>query len=300
MHRISKIKGSILGTSIFRNFVLSIFLLIVSTMITLGQTGKFIHGYAPVNGLKMYYEIHGKGEPLVLLHGGGSTIYTTFGRILPSLAKNKKVIAIELQAHGHTNDIDRPLTFEQDADDVAALLKFLKIENADFFGFSNGGSTVLQIAIRHPKLVRKVIAVSAMYKRDGLYSQFWDFMNRAELQNMPAGLKDAYLKVAPDPKNLQALHDKCLKRMLEFKDWNDDDLRSITAPTLILIGDADVIRPEHAVEMYRLVPHSHLSILPGSHGECIGEVTTPQGSKIPDLVVSIIDEFLASPMPPAK
>src|SRR4051812_27461893 len=122
--------------------------------------------YASVNGLQMYYQIHGTGKPLVLLHGGGSTIESTFGRILPALAKTHQVIAIELQAHGHTKDIDRPLSFEQDADDVAVLLTQLHINKADFLGFSNGGTTCLQIAIRHPKLVNKLVLASATYKRD--------------------------------------------------------------------------------------------------------------------------------------
>ena len=114
-------------------------------------------GYAPINNLNMYYEVHGKGAPpLVLIHGGGSTIQTSFGRVLHSLARERKVIAVELQGHGHTPDINRPATFEQDADDVAALLKYLKIENADFFGFSNGGNTTIQIAIRFPNLVQKL------------------------------------------------------------------------------------------------------------------------------------------------
>src|SRR6185295_13176637 len=108
--------------------------------------------YATVNGLRMYYEIHGSGRPLVLIHGGGSTIMSTFGRILPELAKTHQVIAVELQAHGHTPDLDRPLSFEQDADDVAALLEQIQIDRADFMGFSNGGTTSLQIAIRHPEL----------------------------------------------------------------------------------------------------------------------------------------------------
>jgi pimeloyl-ACP methyl ester carboxylesterase len=111
-------------------------------------------GYASVNGLKMYYEIHGSGTPLILIHGGGSTIQTSFGRVVHSFAKERQVIAVELQGHGHTPDIKRPETFEQDADDVSALLKYLKIENADFFGFSNGGNTTIQIAIRYPNLVR--------------------------------------------------------------------------------------------------------------------------------------------------
>ena len=119
-----------------------------------------ISGYASVNGLKMYYEIHGTGTPLVLIHGGGSTIQTTFGRVLHSFAKDRQVIAVELQAHGHTADIDRPLSFEQDADDVAELLKHLNIDKADIFGFSNGASTTLEIAIRHPGLVKIILGIS--------------------------------------------------------------------------------------------------------------------------------------------
>src|ERR1700737_3840220 len=139
------------------------------------QTGQ----YVTVNGLKMYYEIHGSGRPLVLLHGGGSTIISTFGRILPELAKTHRVIAVELQAHGHTKDIDRPLSFEQDADDVAALLKQLHIEKADIMGFSNGGTTSLQIAIRHPELVNKLVLASTTYKRDGMQPGFFEGMQNA-------------------------------------------------------------------------------------------------------------------------
>src|SRR5262245_62108137 len=130
--------------------------------------------YAAVNGLTMYYEIHGRGSPLVLLHGGGSTIDSTFGRVLLEFAKSHKVIAIELQAHGHTLDIDRPLSFEQDADDVAALLRRLKMEKADIMGFSNGGTTALQIGIRHPELVNKLVLLSAAYKRRGMRSGFFE------------------------------------------------------------------------------------------------------------------------------
>src|SRR5687768_5323976 len=139
--------------------------------------------YAEVNGSKLYYEVHGAGKPLVLIHGGGSTITTTFGRILPELAKRHRVIAVELQAHGHTLDIDRPLSFEQDADDVAALLSQLHIDKADFFGFSNGGTTCLQIAIRHPKRVGKLVLASTIYKRDGMQPGFFDGMQQATLAN---------------------------------------------------------------------------------------------------------------------
>ena len=236
------------------------------------------HGYAPVNGLKMYYEIHGEAQrqvpPLVLLHGGGSTIDTTFGKVLPSLAKTRQVIAFEQQGHGRTADIaDRPFSFEQSADDAAALLEHLKIEKADFFGFSNGGNIALQIAIRHPSRVRKLVVASAMFKRDGLYPEVWEFMKRSTLQDMPQVLQEAYRKVSPHPEQLSTFHDKCAKRMLEFKDWRPEDIQSIEAPTLLMIGDADSVRPEHAVEMFRLLPRAQLAVLPGGHGAYIGEVS---------------------------
>jgi len=225
-------------------------------------------GYAPVNGLKMYYEIHGTANgnnpPLVLLHGGGSTIGTSFGKVLRPLAETRQVIAFEQQGHGHTADIDRPFSFEQSADDAAALLRHLKIGNADFFGYSNGGNIALQIAIRHPELVRKLVVASAMFKRDGLSPEFWESMKRATLQSMPAELREAYLRVAPHPEQLPAFHDKSVRRMLEFKDWGPEELRKIGAPTMVMIADGDIVRPEHAVEMFRLLPHAQLAVLPGT------------------------------------
>ena len=254
-------------------------------------------GYASINGHKMYYEIHGKGAPLVLIHGGGSTIRTSFGRVLHSFANERQVIAVELQGHGHTPDLNRPEAFDQDADDVAAVLKYLKIENADFIGFSNGGNTTMQIAIRYPNLVRKIILGSTFYKRDGLYPQFWESLSQSTIKDMPQLLKDAYEKVAPDFNDLFKMYEKDKKRMIEFKDWKRENIHSINAPALIIIGDEDVVRPEHAVEMYRLLPHARLSILPGIHGAYIGEVTTGmEHSNIPDLTVSIIEEFLNEPM----
>lgn len=253
---------------------------------------RIITGYQPVNGLQLYYEIHGEGSPLVLLHGGGSTIQTTFGKILPLLAQHKKVIAVELQAHGHTADIDRPLTFEQDADDVAALLKLLNINNADFFGFSNGGSTALQIAIRHGELVRKLIIASALTKRDGVYSWFWEFMPNASLGNMPQALQEAYLNINPNQEGLLAMHNRDRDRMLAFTDWNDNDIKNIKAPTLIISADQDVIRPEHILEMYRLLPQAKLAILPGVHGEYIGEVTTNPPDYLIEFTIKLMLDFL--------
>ncbi|TAH35518.1 MAG: alpha/beta hydrolase [Planctomycetota bacterium] len=223
-----------------------------------------VRGYAPVSGLRMYYEIHGRGRPLVLLHGGGSTIETSFGTLLPALAKTRQVIAFEQQGHGRTADVDRPFRFEQSADDAAALLDYLGIGQADFFGYSNGGSIALQVAIRHPQRVRKLVVASAMYRNDGLVPELAESLEHATPENMPAELAEAYLAVAPHPEQLPVMVEKCAERMLNFEDWPPEVLRSIQAPTLILIGDADVVRPEHAVEMFRLLPHGRLAILPGT------------------------------------
>jgi len=249
--------------------------------------------YATINGLKMYYEIRGSGKPLVLLHGGGSTIESNFGRILPDLSGSRQVIALELQAHGHTQDIDRPLSFEHDADDVAMLLTQLHIERADFMGFSNGGTTCLQIAIRHPKLVNKLVLASATYKRDGLQPGFFDGFKNASLKIMPKPLQEAYLKANPDPKGLQAMFDRDVARMVAFEDISDNKIRGIQAPALVLNGDAEMVRAEHAMELTRTLPHAKLAILPGGHGDYIGEVCAAnKNSKIPALVITMIDEFL--------
>lgn len=249
--------------------------------------------YAKVNGLEMYYELHGSGRPLVLVHGGGSTIESNFRRVLPALARAHRVIAVELQAHGHTRDIDRPLSFEQDADDVAALLKQLRVDRADFLGFSNGGTTCLQIAIRHPKLVNKLVLASATYKRDGMQPGFFEGFKNASLAMMPQPLQEAYLKANPDPKGLQAMFDRDVARMAGFKDISERQIQSIQAPALVLNGDADVVRVEHALELSRTLPHAKLAILPGGHGDYLGEICAAnQGSKLPALVTGLIDEFL--------
>jgi len=249
--------------------------------------------YAVVNGLKMYYEIHGSGRSLVLLHGGGSTIESTFGRILPDLAKTHQVIAVELQAHGHTRDIDRPLSFEQDADDVASLLKQLQIAKADFMGFSNGGTTCLQIAIRHPELVNKLVLASATYKRNGMQAGLFDGFKNASLEMMPQPLRESYLKANPDPKGLQTMFDRDVARMVGFKDVSDADIKSIQAPALVINGDAEVVRAEHALELSRALPHAKLAILPSGHGDYIGEIcAVDKRSKIPVLVTAMIEAFL--------
>lgn len=257
------------------------------------NANNFKSGYADINGLKMYYEIYGQGSPLVLLHGGGSTIQTTFGSIIPLLAHNYQLIGIELQAHGHTSDRNTDLSFEQDADDVAALLQHLNIKKAAILGFSNGGTTALQLGVRHPQLVSKIIAASALCKRNGVPPQFWDFMKNATLDQMPQPYKEAYAKAAPQSENLKIMGDKCAKRMVDFKDMTDEQLQSIKASVLIVIGDSDVMTPEHAVAMRHLIPNSQLAIIPGGHGDYIGEITTlkPE-TQSSEFIVPLLEKFL--------
>ena len=270
----------------------SFFAILIMISLTGRVTAQSIGRYANVNGLKMYYEVHGNGFPLVLIHGGGSTIGTTFGRILPALAKTHKVIAVEMQAHGHTADINRPLSFEQDADDVAELLKQLHISKADIFGFSNGASTTLEIAIRHPELVNKIIVASTMYKKDGAYLWFWDMMAHAIFEGMPQPYKDAYLQINPDTAALYTMFKRDVARMQSFKDIKEEDIKAIKAPALIICGDNEVVRPEHAVEMYRQMQHAKLMILPGGHGDYMGEITTVRPGHHEYAALPIIETFL--------
>jgi pimeloyl-ACP methyl ester carboxylesterase len=248
--------------------------------------------YASVNGLNMYYEIRGTGSPLVLLHGGPTTIDTSFGKLRLSLAKTWKTVAVEQQGHGHTADIDRPLTFEPMADDTAALLRHLKIEKADFFGYSDGGNVALGIAIRHPELVRKLVVAGTNYNNDGLYPEILEFLKHATPEDLGTELRDAYTRVAPRPEDWPTLVAKVMKMGVEFKGWRPEDIRSINAPAMVMAGDADIVRPEHAVQMFRLLPHGQLAMLPGTdHGTLLQR---------PDWVVSMIEAFLDAPMPKAK
>ena len=262
--------------------------------ITMADSISFKSGYSEVNGLKMYYEIHGdKGNNLVLIHGGGSTLGTSFGKVLPELAKNFTVIALELQGHGHTNDRDAPESFEQDADDVVALLHNLDIPRASFLGFSNGGNTAIQIAVRHPEIVNELILASTFYKREGMLPGFFDGMKQATLQDMPQVLRDAFLQINPDSSKLISMFNKDRERMLNFSDWKDEMLRSIKAPALIICGDRDVILPEHTVAMSKLIVDSRLMILPAEHGSYMGAAESPQaGNNVIELTAGIITDFL--------
>jgi pimeloyl-ACP methyl ester carboxylesterase len=244
--------------------------------------------YAAVNGIRMYYETYGPA-------GGGSTIDSTYGRIIPFLARDRRVVAVEEQAHGRTSDRDAPLRFESSADDVAALLDELHIPQADVFGFSNGASVALQLAIRHPQIVRKLVFASSITKKSGAVPQLWTMIQSADFASMPQPLKDAFLQVNPDPARLRVMHDKDLERMRHFEDVPDAQLRALQAPTLILLGDRDIVKPEHAVELTQLIPHARVMILVGGHGDYLGEVAMPQRPRAPELPAGLVEEFLDSP-----
>jgi pimeloyl-ACP methyl ester carboxylesterase len=254
---------------------------------------NFKSGYSDVNGLKMYYEIYGQGRPLVLIHGGGSTIQTSFGRIIPELAKHRQIIGVELQAHGHTNDRNTDLAFEQDADDVATLLGNLKISKADFLGFSNGGQTTIELTVRHPELLNKIILASTFYKRNAAVPQFWEGFAHATLDDMPRVLREGFLTANNNTEALLNMFNKDVQRMKVFKDWRDDQLKAIKVPTLVISATQDVGSPEHAVEMYRVIPNCELAIFPGGHGSYLGTLESVDDGRLPKFNgINLIEEFL--------
>jgi pimeloyl-ACP methyl ester carboxylesterase len=258
--------------------------------------------YAEVNGVSMYYEIHGTGQPLVLLHGAYMTI-DAMGEVVPELARTRRVIAVELQGHGRTADIDRPLSYEQMADDIAALLRHLGIEKADVFGYSMGGGVALQVAIRHPEVMRKLVVASATYKSEGIYPEVLAGIEQITPEAFAGSpWREEYDRIAPNPEDFPTLVAKLKELDMQLQDWPDEDIRSIEAPALLIIGDSDVVRPEHAVEMFRLLgggvagdlaglPNSQLAVLPGTTH--VGLVERA------DWLLSMIGEFLDAPTPEA-
>jgi pimeloyl-ACP methyl ester carboxylesterase len=236
-------------------------------------------GYAPVNGLKMYYEIHGVGEPLILLHGGlGSS--EMFGEVLPLLSNTRQVIAVDLQTHGRTADIDRPMTFEAMADDIAALMKYLGIEKADVMGYSLGGGVAVHTAIRHPDLVRKLVLVSIPFRRDGWYPEIVAGMAQVAAASAEAmkhtPMYQLYARIAPKPADWPVLLTKIGDLLRQDYDWSKN-VAAIKAPTLLVFGDADAVRTAHTVQFFELfgggkkdggwdgsgVSNARLAILPG-------------------------------------
>ncbi|MFF1548434.1 alpha/beta fold hydrolase [Streptomyces sp. NPDC058291] len=217
--------------------------------------------YAKVNGLEMYYESHGcddgRGRPLVLLHGGVLTVDLSFGAVLPALSAGRRVVAPELQGHGHTADVDRAMTPANLAGDVVALLDALGVEQADLLGFSLGGLTALHLALRHPERVGRLVLAATQYTQDGYHEEIRTgdhtsprMPGQADFQEM----SDAYTAVAPQPERFRDLIAKCTAAAQAPLPWTADDLRDLRAPTLLVIGDTDFVRIEHAAEMQRLTP----------------------------------------------
>ena len=261
-------------------------------------------GYAPVNGLQMYYELHGAGgTPLLLLHGGLFDIEQQFGALIPGLSAGRRVIATDFQGHGRTNDIDRPLKTRDLAADVIGLLEHLDVPKVDVFGFSVGGAVALHLAVKHPELVRKLIVSSVSFRPDG------DRGGNAEevaamTVDMIAGtpMEQRYLAVSPHPdrEHLQGLLDKLGGYDADAIGWSDEEIRSIAAPTLITVGDCDMVKLEHAVRFLQLrggdvngdfdgVPASQLAVFPGT--------THFFGLSRTGLVQDVVTTFLDSPPP---
>lgn len=249
-------------------------------------------GYAPVNGLRMYYEGHGQGgpgRPLVLLHGGLQTIELSFGAVLGQLAAERQVIATELQGHGRTADIERDLEPGLLAGDVAALLDHLGVDQADVLGFSLGGTVAVQLALDHPDRVGRLIPVSVSYAGDGYHQEISDPARHATSTRMPTEedfrqMREAYARVAPDPGHFDAFWAKTARAAGSLKGWTPGELGRITAPTLLVFGDHDFVRLEHAVQVHGLIPGAQLAVLPGA--------THVGVLRRADLVVPLVNGFL--------
>ncbi len=263
-------------------------------------TGK----YASVNGLQMYYEIHGSTRgsklPLVLLHGSLSATGTSFSQLLPGLSQDRQVIAVEQQAHGHTADIDRPLSVEQMGEDTVALLRQIGVSKADFFGYSLGSGIALYIAIKHPEIVHKVVLAGGVtYNREGFHPGMLEGIDSLKPEFLVGSpFYEEYMQITPKPDDFPRLIEKVKELNKNLPDWSPEKIRSIQAPVLIVIGDSDIDRPEHVVELFRLLgggvpgdnvglPKSRLAILPGTT-----HVTLVQRA---GWLVSMIQEFLDSP-----
>jgi pimeloyl-ACP methyl ester carboxylesterase len=295
----------------FRRYILAsiaAMLMAVSTSAHAQQTSTaFRSGYAPMNGLRMYYEIHGTGQPLILVHGGlGSS--DMFVPIMPELSKDRQVITVDLQAHGRTADIERPLSFEAMADDIAALIHSLGFQRADVMGYSVGGEVALRTAIQHPEIVGKLIIVSATFRRDGWYPEIvagMEHLDESVAEQMKqTPMYQGYQRIAPRPQDWPVL---CKKLGLMFRnnyDWTSEASR-IKVPVLLLFGDADAVRTAHAVEFFELLgggkkdggwdgsgmSPARLAILPGVTHYTI--FSSP-------LLVSTTTLFLDTPVPQVK
>jgi pimeloyl-ACP methyl ester carboxylesterase len=267
------------------------------------------HAYARVNGIDIYYEIHGSGEPLIVLPGGFMTV-AAMGAIVLQLAASRRVIGVELQGHGHTADIERPLRFESMADDIAALIEHLGLERADILGYSLGGGVALQTAIQHPEVVRKLALISTPFKRDGWYPEVLMGMAAISVEGFAGTpIYDAYLKTSPKPEAWPAFVAKMRHLLGEDYDWSAEVV-ALNIPTLVVVGDADSVRLPHAVEFFGLLgggkadgdqaglPASRLAVLPATTH--VGWAPPKRGPMSrTELLLPIISEFLDAPMPAA-
>jgi pimeloyl-ACP methyl ester carboxylesterase len=235
-----------------------------------------VEGGAAASGVELYHEIHGSGKPLVLLHGALSTIEASFGSILPALAESRQVIAVEQQGHGHTADIDRPLTYPQMAADTAGLLTRVGVKKADFLGYSMGAGIAVEIAIRFPRLVDRLVLAAFAFAKKGLHPEIVETIETTNADSLAGSVFEAaYARTAPDRENWPVLIAKVNRLDREFEGWAREAIHSIEAPTLLIIGDSDIVRPEHAVETFRLLgggvegdsaglPRAQLAVLPGT------------------------------------
>lgn len=239
------------------------------------------HGYSSA-ALPLYYEWHGdpgsSRPPLLLIHGGGSTIESNWGRLIPEVEGSRRVLAVELQGHGRTGSGDTPASFEASADGIAGLLAELGAGPLDVLGFSNGGQVGMQLAARHASLVRRLIVASASFRRDGMVDGFWDGMAGATFEDLPAPYREADVAVSGDPGHAERMFHLDRELMLTgFTDWPDTVPAGIAAPTLVVAGDRDVVRADHAVRLASLVPGARLLIVPGNHGDYLGELVAASG-----------------------
>jgi len=257
-------------------------------------------GYAPVNGLSMYYEVHGSGDPVVLLHGSFMTITNNWTEWIGELSKSRKVIAVEMQGHGRTADIKRDFSYENLADDVAALLDHLKIPSADLLGYSMGGGVALQGAIRHPEKVRKVVSISAVFRHDGWVKEALDMYPQFTAEAFKGSpIETEYKKLSPTPDQFPAFVKRVIAMDLKPYDFGADKLKATRAPMLFIHGDADGVRLEHISEMFRLKGEeimgdmrprspSRLAILPNTTHVTLME-------RMPVIVPMVNDFFDAKP-----
>jgi pimeloyl-ACP methyl ester carboxylesterase len=260
------------------------------------------HGYSSAE-LPLYFEWHGQPDspppPLLLLHGGGSTIESNWGRLIPALESSRRMLAVELQGHGRTGPGSGPASFEGSADGVAALLAELSAGPVDVLGFSNGGQVGMQLASRHPHAVRRLIVASAPFRRDGLADGLWAGLAAGTYADLPGPYREADLAVSGDPAHAERMFHLDRELMLTgFTAWPDAVLASITAPALVVAADRDVIRVEHAVLLASLIPDARLLILPGNHGDYLGELAAAAADPGPlRRALPFLCDFLDQPEP---